>query len=106
MGNLAELHINPSRGMIVMGESNGADIAMAIAQLYAAEKPPLSPPLTGMFLACPIAMVKDAVPEKYKDHFVSMEQNAESPILGTKSLEFFQCEFLQLTATTHVNDQN
>lgn len=89
--NHADLNINPSRGFIVAGESNGADIALALAHMYAEEQPP-SPPLTGLFVACPMAMNRDTVPEKYKDFYISMDQNAKSPIHTAESIDFVICE--------------
>ncbi|KAB5513580.1 Alpha/Beta hydrolase protein [Coniochaeta sp. 2T2.1] len=83
----AELGINPSRGFIIAGESVGADIALVLAHLYAEEQPPL-PPLTGLFLTCPMVMTRDTVPEQYKDRFISMEQNAGGPFITAESIEF------------------
>lgn len=88
--NYASYGINPTRGFLVAGESNGADIALAIAHLYAEEA--LGPPLTGLYLAAPQAMNREAIPEKYRDHFISLEQNADCPTLSDKSLEFIRCK--------------
>ena len=98
--NHSSLSINPSRGFIVAGESNGADIALAITQLYAEEQL-LSPALTGLFLACPMVMNKDTVPEEYKDYFISMEQNAKGPVLTDESIDFTQCESTVLFLTAN-----
>ncbi|OIW26347.1 alpha/beta-hydrolase [Coniochaeta ligniaria NRRL 30616] len=85
--NHADLNINLSRGFIIAGESSGADIALVLAHLYAEEQLS-SPPLTGLFLSCPMVMNRDTVPEKYKDSFISMEQNAKGPIITPESIEF------------------
>ncbi|GAB1312071.1 Alpha/beta-hydrolase [Madurella fahalii] len=87
--NFGQLHINPAKGFILAGESNGSDIALAIAHLYR-EQHPVLPALTGLYLACPMVMDKDTVPEKYRDYFLSMEQNADGPILVTKSMDFIE----------------
>jgi acetyl esterase/lipase len=89
--NYADLNINPSRGLIIAGQSSGADIALVLAHLYA-EEHVSSPPLTGLFLACPMVMTSDTVPEKYKDRFISMEQNAEGSLITAESIKFIMCE--------------
>jgi len=86
------LGLNLAKGFILAGESNGSDIALAVARLYA-DGQPLSPPLTGLYLACPMVMNKDTVPEKYRECFVSMDQNADAPVLTSESIQFLQCMF-------------
>jgi acetyl esterase/lipase len=85
--NAADLGINPSRGLVLFGDSNGADMAMAIAHLHAQENPQ-EPPITGLYLASPVAMVEEIVPEKYKEHFLSMEHNSDAPGLTAESIKF------------------
>jgi len=89
--NHAELNINPSRGFVVGGQSNGADVAVVLAHLYAEELSSY-PPLTGLFLTCPMVMNSATVPEKYKDCFISTEQNAAGPMLSTESIEYIMCK--------------
>lgn len=90
--NHADLNINLSRGFIIAGEATGSDMALVLAHLYAQEQVS-SPPLTGLFLSCPMVMTSDTVPEKYKDSFISMEQNAEGPIITRESIDFMMhCE--------------
>ncbi len=90
MQNRASLGINLDKGFIIAGESNGSDIGLAVARLYA-DRQPFSPPLTGLYLACPAVMNKDTVPEKYKNYFLSMDQNANAPVLPADSIKFIQC---------------
>lgn len=87
--NHINLGINPARGFLVAGESNGADIALAIAHLYADDA--VWPPITGLYISAPQAMNREAVPEKYRDSFISLEQNANAVLLPTKSLDFIRC---------------
>ena len=88
--NHNSLGINPSEGFLVAGESNGADIALAIAHLYADEV--ASPPLTGLYLAAPEVMNTETVPDRYRDRYISPEQNVKAPIRPAESLEFIRCE--------------
>lgn len=89
--NYAHLEIDPTKGFIIAGEGNGADISLAIAHMYADEAS--SPPLTGLYLACPQAVTQETVPERYRDYFLSLDQNANAPILTAESLEFIRCKF-------------
>ena len=81
-----ELGINPKKGFLVGGESSGADIALAVAHLSRDEND--IPPLTGLYIAVPSALSKDNVPEKYKDRFLSREQNAQALLWNESSMEF------------------
>jgi hypothetical protein len=40
-----------------------------------------------------MAMTRDTVPEKYKDYFISMEQNAKGPLLTAESIDFIMCQY-------------
>jgi hypothetical protein len=91
VGNLQELKISPDRGLVVAGDSTGGDMAMVIAHLYALQQPQ-SPPLTGLYLGCPVAMDKNIAPERYRDYYLSMEQNAKGPALTAESINFILCE--------------
>jgi hypothetical protein len=83
--NVDALNINPNKGFLVGGESSGADLALAVAHLYRDEKE-LSP-LTGLYASINSGVDEETVPEKYKDHFISMFQNANAPILTSETLE-------------------
>ncbi|KAK0622431.1 Alpha/Beta hydrolase protein [Immersiella caudata] len=85
--NAKELGINPSRGLVVFGDSNGADMALVIAHLHAQEQPE-GPKITGLYLACPVSMIEENVPEEYKEYFLSMEHNTDAPGLTAESVRF------------------
>jgi len=97
--NHVDLGINLSRGFIIAGQSSGADIALVLAHLYAEEQS-LSPPLTGLWLTCPMVMNRDTVPEKYKDSYISMEQNADGPLVTAASIDFVMCEWWRPSSHT------
>lgn len=61
-------------------------MAVIAAHLYVNDK--LSPPLTGIYAAMPGGVNHQTVPEKYKDRFISLEQNADAPILSASSVDF------------------
>jgi len=86
--NHQDLGINPEEGFIVAGESNGADLALTCAHLYRDDK--CTPALTGIYAAAPSGVSKDTVPEKYREHFFSLEQNADAILLSAESLEAIQ----------------
>lgn len=71
---------------MIAGESAGADLSLVVAHLYTDEG--LSPPLTGVYAALPSCVNEKDVPEKYKDHFFSVDQNSEAPMLKAESLKF------------------
>ncbi|KAK3181309.1 hypothetical protein K4F52_007323 [Lecanicillium sp. MT-2017a] len=83
--NAASLGINPKKGLLVAGESAGADLALVVSHLYRDTN--ISPPLTGVYAAIPSAVNDETIPAKYKDRFISMTQNADSPIVSRESLK-------------------
>lgn len=90
--NAKSLGINPQKGLLVGGESAGADLALSVAVLHRDAE--ISPPLTGVYAAIPSAMNEEVLPEKYKDRFFSLEQNANAPCLTAESMKFIQSKFL------------
>ncbi|KAM0463949.1 hypothetical protein ACHAO4_000674 [Trichoderma viride] len=84
--NVKSLGIDPDKGFLVGGESSGGEMAVIAAHLYVNDE--LSPPLTGIYAAMPGGVNHQTVPEKYKDRFISLEQNADAPILSSSSVEF------------------
>lgn len=88
--NVQSLGIGPEKGFLVGGESSGAEMAVIAAHLYVNDK--LSPPLTGIYAAIPGGVNHQTVPEKYKDRFISLEQNADAPILSRSSVDFIWSE--------------
>ncbi|KAF9879729.1 hypothetical protein CkaCkLH20_02540 [Colletotrichum karsti] len=83
--NAKSLGGNLQKGFIIGGESAGADLALGVAYLWGKEQ--TTPPLTGVFSCVSLAVNEEAVPEKYRDHFLSMEQNAHAPILTKEALK-------------------
>ncbi|KAM0248662.1 hypothetical protein ACHAQJ_009369 [Trichoderma viride] len=82
--NAKSLGIDPGKGFLVGGESSGGEMAVIVAHLCLNDK--LSPPLTGIYAAMPGGVNNETVPDKYKDRFISFEQNANAPVLSLESL--------------------
>lgn len=76
-------------------------MALIVAHLYLNDK--LSPPLTGIYAAMPGGVNHETVPEKYKDRFISFEQNANAPVFSLESLKFIWSKFLQRESITSRN---
>ncbi|KAJ6445989.1 lipase 2 [Purpureocillium lavendulum] len=86
--NAKALGINPRKGLLVGGESSGADMALVVAHLCRDSN--MMPPLTGIYAPMPGGATKETVPAKYRDRFISLEQNARAPMLWAESIEFFR----------------
>ena len=78
---------DPSKAFIIGGISAGANICAVISHLYRDEK--ISPPLTGVYLSIPSVFRPEVTPEKYKNLYHSLEQNANAPVLGKGSMDLF-----------------
>jgi acetyl esterase/lipase len=88
--NLSSLGGNAAKAFIIGGISAGANICAVISHLYRDEK--ISPPLTGVYLSIPSLFSPEVVPERFKDQYHSLEQNANAPVLGKGSMELFASE--------------
>lgn len=76
----SNLGADPSKGFIVGGASAGGNIAAVMTHLARDEG--LQPPLTGQYLCVPALCPPPAkVPEKYKDSYLSMEENTHDPVI-------------------------
>ncbi|KAH8900770.1 alpha/beta-hydrolase [Thozetella sp. PMI_491] len=75
---------DPKAGFILGGLSAGAAISSHVAQLVRNEN--LRPPLTGAFLTCGVFINPECVPDRYKEQYLSMEQNKDAPTLNKRSL--------------------
>ncbi|KAI0016445.1 Alpha/Beta hydrolase protein [Xylariomycetidae sp. FL0641] len=84
--NAAELGIEPEQGLLVAGESSGADLALAAAFLWTQRK--MTPPITGVYCSACSAVSQETVPEGYKSSFVSMDQCADAPVMSREACEF------------------
>lgn len=78
--------MEPKEGLLIGGESAGADLAMIVAHLYTNEN--LEPPLTGLYAPLFSAVNSETVPDMYKDRFFSMKQNSQAPLLTQESIKF------------------
>lgn len=86
--NCQTLGINPAKGFIVGGISAGANLAIVVTHLYRDDK--RAPPLTGQYLSIPPTCVPQALPEKYKQFYLSRQQNKDAPILNSSSITMFE----------------
>ncbi|KAH7028790.1 Alpha/Beta hydrolase protein [Microdochium trichocladiopsis] len=87
-----------SQGFVVGGVSAGANLAAVTAQkaglLYAdgsAEKLPF--PITGCWLSLPSVYDQEVVPDKYRELFVSREQNARAPVINTAAIDYVRATY-------------
>jgi acetyl esterase/lipase len=85
--NAANLQINCAKGFIVGGISAGANLAAVSSHLYCDEMP--GPPLTGVYLSIPTLLDPPSVAAKYKDVYLSREQNKNALILNDSSMALF-----------------
>ncbi|ORY10365.1 Alpha/Beta hydrolase protein [Clohesyomyces aquaticus] len=89
--NAAQLGADPTKGFIVGGSSAGANLAAVVSHEAVDSK--LSPPLTGVWLNIPLLVHRDAVPDKYKQHYNSYEDMKDAMILDRKALDFIYKEY-------------
>lgn len=83
-----ELGAEPSAGFVVAGVSAGGNMASVVAHL--ARNEGVVPRLTGQYLSVPALIPADAVPEAYKEEYLSREQNRDSPLLPRAMVEMFE----------------
>lgn len=83
---------DPSVGFVVGGSSAGANLATVLAHLARDEK--LSPPLTGQYLAIPTLLPASKVPERYKEWFLSYEQNRNAAVLPVAAIDMFMAAYV------------
>ncbi|KAK4646995.1 uncharacterized protein QC761_0024720 [Podospora bellae-mahoneyi] len=85
------LNASPTAGFLVGGISSGANFAGVIA--YQARDAGLSPPITGLWISIPVCILPQAyhlLPPEQREQLLSLEQNAENPLLTKKSLADIQ----------------
>ncbi|KAK5078047.1 hypothetical protein LTR64_003549 [Lithohypha guttulata] len=85
--NAKELGADPSKGFIIGGTSAGGNLTAVLAHLARDEG--LQPPLTGQYLAIPALGGGKLIPEKYRDRWLSFEQNVEVPVLPVSAVNMF-----------------
>jgi acetyl esterase/lipase len=88
--NASKLEADLTKGFIVAGTSAGGNLASVVA--HEAVDAKLSPPITGQFLSVPVLVHPSAVPEKYKPHYHSWEQNKDAMILNQDGMLWFYGE--------------
>ncbi|KAJ8105969.1 hypothetical protein OPT61_g9853 [Boeremia exigua] len=81
------LGADAKKGVVVAGTSAGGDVA-AVAAHDAVEKK-LEPEITGVVLLGAALVHHDAVPERYKEHYRSREQNKNALVLDARSYDWF-----------------
>ncbi|KAL2783815.1 Alpha/Beta hydrolase protein [Aspergillus keveii] len=84
--NAPTLGADPSKGLIVWGTSAGGNLAAVASHMAVDAK--LSPPVTGVFLEVPVLVHPEAVPEKYKPHYNSYEDNKAPVFLPREDLTY------------------
>ncbi|KAI8718894.1 Abhydrolase-3 domain-containing protein [Fusarium sp. LHS14.1] len=89
--NVSKLGIDPAKGFIIGGTSSGADMSLTVSHLC--QDAGMEPPLTGVYAPITSGVNEKTVPEKYKDHFFSKEQNANAPMFSTESLKFVHSKY-------------
>ena len=101
--NLDALAVDPRKGFIVGGISAGANLTATISHLYRDDD--LFPPITGLYLSIPSLMSEEVVPEKYRDQYLSIEQNKNAPLLDQGAIDFFRGMYsARFQFPTHTND--
>ncbi|TVY13549.1 AB hydrolase superfamily protein B1A11.02 [Lachnellula arida] len=85
--NFEELGGDPKKGFLVGGISAGANFGAVVSHLYRDDD--LWPPLTGAYLSIPPCIAPELVPAKYKDVYLSREQNKDAPRLNKERMDFF-----------------
>ena len=88
----AVLKADPTQGFIMGGVSAGGALTAALSRMFQDE--PLSHSLTGQWLCIPSVMDATCVPEKYKDYYISSDQQADTPFFSRRSRELM-LEFAQ-----------
>lgn len=86
--NASSLGADPALGFIVGGVSAGGNLSAIIAQHALTEN--RTPPITGLWLCVPLVFPRETdVPDKYRQFWVSREQNAWTPVIDKKVLSAF-----------------
>lgn len=62
-------------------------MALAVAYLWVTQNTGSSLRITGIYASANSGATAETVPEKYKDSFISMEQNADAPVMNTEAIE-------------------
>lgn len=90
-----------SKGFVVAGISAGANMAATIAHIAREE---LQPALTGCYLSIPSLLSPQVVPERFKNEYLSREQNKDAPILNAGAIALFRSA--QTPCPSHIMSRN
>jgi acetyl esterase/lipase len=90
--HIEELGVSPTKGFLVGGISAGGNFSTVVSHLYRDEG--LSPPLTGVYLSIPSTRPPEHLPEKYKEFYLSREQNKNAPVVNNSTLALLASKFL------------
>ncbi|KAJ4983875.1 esterase lipase [Stagonosporopsis vannaccii] len=85
--NAESLSADPNQGFVVAGTSAGADLAGVAAHDFVAKGG--LPALTGVVLVGAGLVHHEAVPEEWREHHRSREQNRDAPVLDVRGIEWF-----------------
>ncbi|KAJ5766154.1 Alpha/Beta hydrolase protein [Penicillium nucicola] len=94
--NASAFDADLSKGFVIGGGSAGGNLSIVTAHRSVREK--LFPPITGIWASIPVCMSQETVPEKYKEIWLSREQNANAPGapgLDTKSIGGYEALYGQ-----------
>lgn len=86
-GNAESWGADLSTGFIIGGTSAGGNITAVLAHLARDEK--LLSPLTGQYLCIPCILPPTVVPAKYREYYLSREQNVDAPVVNVAALDMF-----------------
>lgn len=86
--NAKSFGADPSLGFVVGGTSAGGNLTAVLSHLARDEQ--LSPPLTGQYLSIPALLPAAVVPDKYKEFYLSYEQNKNAPVLPQAAIDMFE----------------
>lgn len=89
--NMTHWNANPSQGFIVAGTSVGGTLAAICTHM--ARDHGLAPQITGNYLSIMSSVAPDAVPDKHKDHYMSLEQNKDAPGLTKATVDALAGEY-------------
>ncbi|KAJ8072029.1 hypothetical protein PM082_015587 [Marasmius tenuissimus] len=88
------------KGLLVGGSSAGGNLAAVVAHLARDDSFFNNKPVTGQLLHIPVICHYDAVPEKYKPLYLSMEQNKDAPVTNKSGIEAFYAIYKPVATDT------
>lgn len=84
----AEFGADTGAGFVIGGVSAGGGLSVVTAQRAIREKLPAA--ITGVWACIPVTLDERNVPEKYRETWVSREQNADALLLSKESIDHVQ----------------